>query len=442
MGNSFAAEFRDKNDETGITQVTGSRFTVMECISETNLGDTFLVSENETGKLYILKSQRNTDATQINESDLLNGLEHKGLPKYEPVISHDNIQYTLRRYLEGKPLDEYLLSADTVNISEVVDIFISLCDVLSFLHSQPQPIIHRDIKPSNIIIDKDNNTVTLIDFGISRRYQESAENDTVYFGTHKFAPPEQYGFAQTDCRTDIYSLGVVMRYWFIGDTDKNVKIQDRTLEHIVSKCTELAPESRYQSITALRKALLKYKTRGKRRVLTTFTCLAAAVVLGFGIPTVLSTRNNNAHDPPLEAVYQTPVGYDDIEYQRLVAFFLHEDNLEKIKSQHSGFDIENPATWHWERGGTYFDDDGLENPVTNFILWERRNVIVMYLVDLNLTGILDLSDFKYLRVLDVADNNLEELNLSSCISLTELRVDRDILASLDLSELSALEFVS
>ncbi|MDR2572702.1 MAG: serine/threonine protein kinase [Oscillospiraceae bacterium] len=442
MGNSFAADFYEKFDETDISQAVGDRFTVMECIGETVLGDTYLVSDNETDDLYVLKAQQNTNAGQSNESDLLYGLEHKGLPKYELPIMQNSVQYTLRKYIEGKSLDEYLAEADAVNPLEVVDAVISLCDVLSYLHSQPQPIIHRDIKPSNIIINTDDNTITLIDFGISRKYQENAENDTAYFGTQKFAPPEQYGFAQTDCRTDIYSLGVVMRYWLTGMTDKNTKIQDKTLEHIASKCTALAPESRYQSADALKKALVRYKTRGKRRVLSVLICLATAIVLGLGISAALSVWKSIDDEPPIEVIHQTPVGYNDNEYQRLVAFFLHGDNLSKIRAQYDGFDIDTPATWYWERGGTWITDDGIEHPLTNFITWEEGYITYIYLANIGLTGEIDFSGFEYMRVLDIAGNNLTNVNISGCISLTELRVDRDILASIDLSELPALEFVN
>ncbi len=79
-------------------------------------------------------------------------------------------------------------------------------------------MIHRDIKPQNIIMDK-TGRIKLIDFGISRVFQESAKNDTVYFGTKEFSPPEQYGFSQTDNRSDIFSFGVVLCWLLTGEAN-------------------------------------------------------------------------------------------------------------------------------------------------------------------------------------------------------------------------------
>jgi hypothetical protein len=419
------------------------RFTVMECIGETALGDTYLLSENNTDDSYILKARKDFEAAATNEAELLHGLQHKGLPEYEKTIEQDGVQYTLRRYVEGKPLDEYITSMETSEPEKVVDSLISLCDVLKYLHSQPEPIIHRDIKPSNIIINPENNAVTLIDFGISRKYQENAANDTVYLGTHKFAPPEQYGFAQTDARTDIYSIGVVMRYWLSGTTDESVKIKDRVLERIVSKCTELKPSMRYQSADSLKKALVRYKHRVRRCIVGISACLATAAI----ITTLIYATAAGLFIPPsvvddIPPVFQTPVGYNDAEYQQLVAFFLYEDNLEKIRAQHSGFDIEIPATWYWEKGETWIADDGTEHPLVNFVAWAWGRVEYMHLSDIGLTGVLDVSGFDQLQTLDVPNNNLAGINLSGCISLSLLQVDRDIHLSLDLSGLPNLEYVN
>jgi len=443
MGNSFASKILSSYTEPEFPKTMTERFTVMECIGETALGDTYLLSENDTDDLFVLKKRTNIEATPTNEAELLYGFHHVGLPEYEKTIEQDGVQYTLRRYIEGKPLDEYITSMETVDSKEVVDTIISLCDVLKYLHQQPEPIIHRDIKPSNIIINPKNNAVTLIDFGISRKYQKNAENDTVNFGTHKFAPPEQYGFAQTDARTDIYSIGVVMRYWLSGTTDDKVKIQDKRLERIVSKCTELKPSMRYQSADSLKKALLKYKHRVRRCVFGVSSCVAAAAIIAtltYAAATGLIFPPSIADDTP--PAFQTPAGYNDAEYQQLIAFFLYEDNLEKIRAQHSGFDIEIPATWFWEKGGTYIADDGSEHPLISFIAWAHGRVENIHLSDLGLTGVFDVSGFESLLVLNLIQNNLTGINISDCTSLIELYVDRDILTNLDLSGLINLEIIN
>ena len=120
--------------------------------------------------------------------------------------------------------------------------------------SKPPPVIHRDIKPQNIILS-DDGLATLIDFGISRYYDKNARSDTVCFGTQEFAPPEQYGFSQTDCRADIFSLGVLLGWMLTGRTSDFV-IPDRRLARIVKKCTAFSPKDRYSSVAAVRRALV------------------------------------------------------------------------------------------------------------------------------------------------------------------------------------------
>lgn len=120
-----------------------------------------------------------------------------------------------------------------------------LCSVLEFLHGKG--IIHRDIKPSNILLTEDGR-LYLIDFDAARMPKEDQEQDTRLLGTRGFAPPEQYGFSQTDERTDIYALGATLQK-ILGE-----KAQKMRFKKIIRKCMNLDSDRRYQSVRQVRRA--------------------------------------------------------------------------------------------------------------------------------------------------------------------------------------------
>jgi len=274
-----------------------ARFDVMERLASNTFGETFLLSEKDGGKLFILKCYpKSIIDIEHSEAKHLSGLSHKGLPRIEAESENDEVVFNLREFAEGIPLDEFMEERGLLDKAQAIHIITKLCDVLNYLHCQSPPIIHRDIKPSNIIYDSNSGNVTLIDFGISRRYAETADTDTTNLGTKKFAPPEQYGFAQTDQRADIYALGVLLRFMVTGSIDKTA--QDKKLERIISKCAAFSPKDRCQSAGAITKALRKYSMGAVERGLRiAASALALCLLLAAGIAVVRYTGLLNLQDP-------------------------------------------------------------------------------------------------------------------------------------------------
>lgn len=260
----YPAEFQEK-------------YVLMECLSEQKGITTFLVQDPE-GKNHIAKCYERDLWTIADNSSLLDGLDHKGLPKYTESFENENVLITVREYIEGLPLDRYA-QENELSVKEITRICARICDILAYLHHRDEPIIHRDIKPQNIIIGPDG-SVSLIDFDIARVYRSGHDTDTVFFGTLAYAPPEQYGFAQTDARTDIYSLGILLRWLLTGSTkeNKNVKIY-RPLDKIIRKCTGFAPKDRFADVSQVKKALLSANPRSQA-VRLTCVILCAALAIG------------------------------------------------------------------------------------------------------------------------------------------------------------------
>lgn len=298
-----------------------NKYEPVECLAQNQMGETLHVRDSLNTD-YIAKCY--TDASllsQVTESVLLKKLHHRGLPELVGEFKNNNMLCVVRQFAQGIPLNQL---EEPLSETQIINIGIQLCEILDYLHGQKPPIIHRDIKPQNIVIDE-SGKVTLIDFGISREYDESARADTVFFGTQEFAPPEQYGFSQTDNRTDIFSLGVVLAWLLTGRTSlKSFRIKNRRLEHIVRKCTAFAPKDRYRNAEQVRKVLQNadgHKEKKALRVLGTVLALFAMLMAGFAVGRFTDIRPpvfyNNAYayfsEPLVEQAVRLQLGKADGE---------------------------------------------------------------------------------------------------------------------------------
>ena len=166
-------------------------------------------------------------------------------------------------FVPGENLEELVAQRGRLPQKDAFKIVSQLCEAAQALHAHG--IVHRDISPTNVIVAADG--AHLIDLGIARFRSEDVTHDTTQLGTRGFASPEQCGYAQTDARSDVYSLGRILGYLLTGvrpetpDTaeyeralaDENVVSPEA--RKIVCRASALEPSARYQSAAALAAAL-------------------------------------------------------------------------------------------------------------------------------------------------------------------------------------------
>ncbi|MDO5381340.1 MAG: protein kinase [Eubacteriales bacterium] len=205
-----------------------------------------LVKNTMTDEIFVKKV-----LTNFNEDIYKRLMEYNfpGIPKIELCIRDDDKLILIEEYIHGETLEKRL-SRRLFTENETVSLILSLCNILMKLHFLTPPIIHRDIKPTNIIISSDN-IVRLIDYNAARHTNKNSNKDTMFMGTEAFAAPEQFGFGQSDARTDIYALGVLANYCLTGKSSKDYLYNDGPMSDIIKKCTKLNPEERYSNVNEL-----------------------------------------------------------------------------------------------------------------------------------------------------------------------------------------------
>lgn len=174
------------------------------------------------------------------------------IPKIYECICEGHELIVIEEYFTGKNLEEVLRERE-FSFGEAGRILVDLCRGLRPLHEAEPPIICRDLKTENVILTNEGD-VKLIDFDIARIYQPGKVKDTVMMGTEGYAAPEQFGFGQTDARTDIYGMGVLLNY-LLTHTFPSEKMAVGRMEPIIRKCIKLNPEDRYQSVDELENEL-------------------------------------------------------------------------------------------------------------------------------------------------------------------------------------------
>ena len=216
-----------------------------------------MVRHVETGQVYVKK---NLSLENREIYRLLQAQQVPGIPRIQLLVETDQELIIIEEYINGLSLDAYLQKEGVLSEKDAVHVMLQLCHTLQVLHSFQPPLIHRDIKPSNVILTTDMRAM-LIDFDAAKTYSEHKQRDTILLGTANHAAPEQYGFSQSDARTDIYGLGILLNFMLTSCHPQQLAACG-SIARVIKTCTHMDPNKRYDSILKLEKALRKLKPGG------------------------------------------------------------------------------------------------------------------------------------------------------------------------------------
>ena len=213
--------------------------------------DIALVKDVETGTVAVRKKLR---AELLGVYERLKSVEQANLPRVYETEEYEGECFAYYEYIEGETLED-IVHEGTYTIAQAEEWMEQLCAAMGALHAMQPCVVHRDIKPENIIISNEG-ILKLIDLGAARLFKDGKLCDTEQIGTRGYAAPEQYGFNQSDARTDIYAAGTVLHVLMarFGEAAKSYNA-------VAARCTQLEPQNRYQSAKAMKTALrmAKYK---------------------------------------------------------------------------------------------------------------------------------------------------------------------------------------
>jgi eukaryotic-like serine/threonine-protein kinase len=256
-----------------------NRYRIIEILGQGGMGSVYRAVDENLGVHIALKENLFTTdeyARQFRlEAVILANLRHPNLPRVsDHIVLGDQGQYLVMDFIEGEDLRARMERLGMLSEEDAIHIGAAMCDALAYLHSRKPPILHRDIKPGNVKITPDGH-IFLVDFGLAKVYQ--SDNQATTTGaramTPGYSPPEQYGTARTDPRTDIYSLGATLYAALTGVIPedglaramdnaqltplrkRNSKVS-RKLSAAIEKAMAVDPSDRYQVAEEFKKALL------------------------------------------------------------------------------------------------------------------------------------------------------------------------------------------
>ncbi len=258
--------------------VLNGRYEIVEEIGKGGMGKVYKAFDGDIDEYVALKiirpeiaSDENTISRFKNELKLARKISHRNVCRMYDLGKDGDTRFISMEYVSGEDLKRSIQRMGSLTIRKTVDIGRQICQGLSEAHRLG--VFHRDLKPHNIMIDREGNA-RIMDFGIARFPEAKGITDSgMMIGTPHYLSPEQVEGFETDHRSDIYSLGVILfemvagQVPFDGDTTLSIVVKHKTeiprdprdfnnqipekLSQLILKCLEKDPKQRYQSAEEL-----------------------------------------------------------------------------------------------------------------------------------------------------------------------------------------------
>ena len=188
-----------------------------------------------------------------NEARILKQMDSQNVVKLIDFFVEDHRAYLVLEHIDGASLRELVEKNGAMPESQVKELAIQMCSILSYLHSLSPPVVHRDFTPDNLILQKDG-TLKLIDFNVAQQVEATVTGTVV--GKHAYLPPEQFRGMPTS-QSDIYACGATLHFLLTGadpepisksHPGKQVPGLSNGMDHIVSHSTQLDCAQRYEKV--------------------------------------------------------------------------------------------------------------------------------------------------------------------------------------------------
>jgi eukaryotic-like serine/threonine-protein kinase len=285
-------------DGAEIPDLAGTRYRLLERVAHGGMGVVYAAEDEKLQRRVALKvlDVPGTDGDLANrlirEARVLARLEHPGIVPVHDVgtLADGRVFYTMK-FVEGQRLDKYIATVNST--PDRLRLLLRICDAVGFAHARG--VLHRDLKPANIMVGQFGE-VLVMDWGLAKILREQAGNEThaidpdatllgkpkqaaafddrsqssavtehgTVMGTPGYMSPEQArgDVEHLDARSDIFSLGALLRFLLTDQPDKVLPPRrqrlDKSLEAICTKATAPAPVERYANVQEMALDVSRY----------------------------------------------------------------------------------------------------------------------------------------------------------------------------------------